>query len=99
MPVLKLRLVIFEGYSEDVRSLYGARVSQRTRNEPRNGVDVQKEMEIWLIRRLQRDTQPLELYFQRKHRTKSYFPSTNKSHKDQLLTTDHLTWAHTHINH
>jgi hypothetical protein len=24
--------------------------------------------------------------------------STNKSHKDQLLTTEQLTWAHTHIN-
>jgi hypothetical protein len=24
--------------------------------------------------------------------------STNKSHKDKLLTTDQLTWAHTHIN-
>jgi hypothetical protein len=24
--------------------------------------------------------------------------STNKSHKDQLQTTEQLTWAHTHIN-
>jgi hypothetical protein len=24
--------------------------------------------------------------------------STNNSHKDQLLTTDQLTWVHTHIN-
>jgi hypothetical protein len=24
--------------------------------------------------------------------------STKKSHKDQLLTTEQLTWAHTHIN-
>jgi hypothetical protein len=25
--------------------------------------------------------------------------STDKSHKDQLLTTEQITWAHTHINH
>jgi hypothetical protein len=24
--------------------------------------------------------------------------STNKSHKDQFLTTEQLTWTHTHIN-
>jgi hypothetical protein len=33
-----------------------------------------------------------------KHKYITIHTSTNKSHKDQLQTTDQPTWAHTHIN-